>query len=240
MKVFFSLYHGLSAGILRQITYGTTRLGVFNTLRDYYTPLGKTAADIDVLTRTCIALSAGGIGALIGTPADAALVRMQSDSTLPSHLRRNYKNAIDALWRMAKEEGLKGFFSGASPTIFRGLAINVGMLTTYDPLFSYFKPYINNDQLNRFVSGAISGWTAATVSLPFDFVKTRIQKQKAGSDGKLPYNGTLDCFRKVAKTEGLGAFYKGYWTFVIRITPHIMLTWVFMDNITIWFKKMKM
>jgi solute carrier family 25 oxoglutarate transporter 11 len=238
---FFSLYHGLSAALLRQLTYGTTRLGVFRTCTDYLTPPGKTAADIGGVERLIASLTAGGIGALVGTPADAALIRMQSDSTLPPNLRRNYKNAIDALFRMFKEEGLKGFFSGGTPTIIRGLAINVGMFVTYDPCYAYFKQekIITNDQLNRFVSGAISGWTAATVSLPFDFIKTRIQKQKAGPDGKLPYNGFFDCFSKVAKTEGLGAFYKGYMTFVVRITPHIMLTWVFMDNFTILFKKWK-
>ncbi len=47
-----------------------------------------------------------------GTPADAALVRMQADTTLPAAERRNYKNGLDAMYRMAKEEGLKGFFSG--------------------------------------------------------------------------------------------------------------------------------
>lgn len=236
---FLSLYQGLSAALLRQLTYGTVRLGVFRSMTDYFTPQGKTAADIGMLERVTASLVAGGVGALVGTPADAALVRMQSDTVLPPEARRGYKNAIDALYRMSKEEGLKGFFSGASPTIVRGLAINIGMLTTYDPLYAYLKPYIQNDQVNRFISGAISGWTAATVSLPFDFVKTRIQKQKAGPDGKLPYNGFLDCCRKVAATEGLGAFYKGYWTFVVRITPHIMLTWVFMDNFTLAFKKWK-
>jgi len=57
-----------------------------------------------------ISLVAGGIGALVGTPADAALVRMQSDSTLPINERRGYKNVVDALVRMAREEGSKGFF----------------------------------------------------------------------------------------------------------------------------------
>jgi len=236
---FFSLYHGLSAALLRQLTYGTTRLGVFRTLTEYFTPPGKTAADIGIMERVTASLVAGGVGALVGTPADAALIRMQSDAVLPAETRRGYKNVVDALLRMVKEEGLKGFFTGASPTIVRGLAINLGMFVTYDPLYAYFKDYIQNDQLNRFVSGGISGWTAATVSLPFDFVKTRIQKQKKGPDGILPYKGTFDCFAKVAASEGLGAFYKGYWTFVVRITPHIMLTWVFMDNFTIAFKKWK-
>ena len=56
---------------------------------------------------------------------------------------------------MAREEGMKGFFSGGTPTIIRGLAINVGMLTTYDPLKKAMTPYLGEDQMNRFVSGAI-------------------------------------------------------------------------------------
>lgn len=36
MEGFMALYNGLSAGLLRQATYGTTRLGVFNYLFDSY------------------------------------------------------------------------------------------------------------------------------------------------------------------------------------------------------------
>ena len=41
--------------------------------------------------------------------------------------------------------------------------------------------------LGRFVGGALSGWTAATVALPFDYVKTMLQKQKPDAAGKLEY-----------------------------------------------------
>jgi len=181
--------------------------------------------------------AAGGIGALVGTPADAALIRMQADATLPEAQRRGYRNVFDALWRMAREEGLKGFFSGGGPTVARGLIINAGMLTTYDPAKKLLTPALGDGQTNRFVSGFISGWCAATVSLPFDFIKTRIQKMKPDKNGVLPYTGFLDCAAKVAKVEGLSAFYNGYFTFCIRIIPHITLTWVFMDNYKILFDK---
>ncbi len=36
-------------------------------------------------------LAAGGLGALVGTPADLTLIRMQADTTLPAEQRRNYK-----------------------------------------------------------------------------------------------------------------------------------------------------
>eukprot|EP01083_Nonionella_stella_P089951 251265_1 len=226
------LYRGLSAAILRQCTYGLTVLGVFRTITDHIKPEGGTAGDITYGQRVGASLLAGGIGAFVGTPADAALVRMQSDAVLPIDQRRGYKNAFNALFRMFNEEGLKGFFSGASPTIFRGLLINLGKLTTYDPLKKYLGDYLGGyeSQKTRFVCGALSGWAAATVSLPADFIKTRLQKMKPNPDGTLPYKGLFDCISKTAKNEGMMAFYQGYPTFVVRITPHIMLTWVFMDN----------
>merc|ERR1719347_1229643 len=199
------LYKGLSAAILRQMTYGLSRLGIFRTITNTMTPEGKTAADITFTQRLGASLCAGGIGALIGTPADAALVRMQADATLPADQRRYYKNAFDALFRMAKEEGLNGFFSGATPTIFRGLLINVGMLTTYDPLKKALGDYMGgyDSQTTRFVCGAISGWAAATMSLPADFIKTRLQKMKPNPDGTLPYKGLFDCIAKTARNEGI-------------------------------------
>jgi solute carrier family 25 oxoglutarate transporter 11 len=208
-------------------------LGLFRTLTEKYKPEGKTAADIDFGTKLLCSLTAGGIGAFIGTPADAALVRMQADTKLPVEQRRGYKNAIDALFRMAREEGVRGFFAGATPTVIRGLAINVGMLTTYDSFKKMNAGWTGGEssQANRFVSGFLSGWVAATVSLPFDFLKTRLQKMRPDASGVMPYKNIADCAVKVAATEGPLVFYQGYGTFVVRITPHIMLTWVFMDNV---------
>jgi len=232
-----ALYSGLSAALLRQLTYGMTRLGIFQGLSEKFKPAGKTAQDLPFLTKLGCSLSAGGIGALVGTPADAALVRMQADTTLPVDQRRNYKNGLDAMIRMAREEGVAGFFSGATPTIYRGLAINVGMLTSYGYYKQMMGPYLGADsQSNRFFCGFLSGWTAASVSLPFDYIKTMLQKQKPDASGKLPYNGVLDVITKTVATEGPFAFYKGYLTFCVRITPHIMLTWVFMDNMKVFLK----
>lgn len=227
---FMTLYRGLSAGLLRQLTYGTTRLGLFQVCSTKFIEEGKT--ELSFSRRLAASVTAGGIGALVGTPADAALVRMQADTVLPLAERRGYKNGVDAMVRMLREEGLKGFFSGASPTVYRGLSINVGMLTSYSYYQKVLEPVTGKGtQSNRFSAGALSGWTAATLSLPFDFIKTRLQKQRPDANGNLQYKNFIDCARKVAAAEGPMAFYNGYLTYVGRITPHIMLTWVFIDNI---------
>jgi solute carrier family 25 oxoglutarate transporter 11 len=51
-------------------------------------------------------------------------------------------------------------------------------------------------------------------------MKTRLQKQTKGPDGTLPYKGMFDCFKKVAKEEGLLRFYRGFGTYYVRIAPH--------------------
>lgn len=221
------LYRGLSAALFRQLTYGMSRLGFFQILEKKLEVEGKLPFE----RRVAASLIAGGSGALIGTPADAALIRMQADTVLPPAERRGYKNAIDALLRMAREEGVKGFFSGATPTIARGLAVNVGMLSSFSTYKELVAPYTGDGQAKTFVGGALSGWTAATFCLPFDFIKTRLQRQKPNPDGSLPYKNMFDCAKKVMAQEGPLAFYTGYMTFVGRITPHILLTWVFLDNI---------
>jgi len=135
---------------------------------------------------------------------------------------------------MARNEGLAGFFVGATPTVIRGLSINMGMLMTYDTFKQANAEYLGDPKtslLNQGVSGFLSGWVAATVSLPFDFIKTRMQKAKPDANGVMPYKNVVDCFKKITQEEGVMALYQGYGTFVIRITPHIMLTWVFMDSV---------
>lgn len=57
---------------------------------------------------------------------------MQADSTLPPEQKRNYKGVGDAFVRMVREEGVAGLFRGASPTIVRAMALNMGMLASND------------------------------------------------------------------------------------------------------------
>ena len=62
----------------------------------------------------------------------------------------------------------------------------------------------------------IAGVVAAAFSLPFDFVKTRIQKMEKGPDGKFPYKGPVDCAVKTFTQEGPLKFYTGFPTYCVR------------------------
>jgi solute carrier family 25 oxoglutarate transporter 11 len=112
---------------------------------------------------------------MFGTPADLVLIRMQSDQTLPLDQRRNYKNVFDAFSRIIREEGLLSCWKGAAPTVVRAMALNLGMLVSYDESKERLEKYLGNKPNTIWVlSSIISGGIAATMSLPFDNVKTKL------------------------------------------------------------------
>jgi solute carrier family 25 (mitochondrial oxoglutarate transporter), member 11 len=68
---------------------------------------------LPLVQKALIGLTAGAIGASVGSPADLALIRMQADSGLPAAQRRNYKNAFHALYPIVADEGVLSLWKGA-------------------------------------------------------------------------------------------------------------------------------
>ena len=210
------LYTGLSAGLLRQAVYTTARLGIFDTFMSRLS--GRAESQNRSLTfgdRALAGLSAGGLAALVGNPADLALIRMQSDGLRPLAQRANYSGVLDALSRIARAEGISALWAGCLPTIARAMALNFGQLAFFSEAKGQLKAHTDwNPKTQTLAASAVAGLFASACSLPFDFVKTRLQK------GSGLYRGMWDCFRKVAREEGLGRFYRGFGTYYVRIAPH--------------------
>lgn len=216
------LYTGLSAGLLRQAVYTTARIGFFDTFMNLLKGQAEAKGNkIGFKERAIAGLSAGGLAAMVGNPADLALIRMQSDGLKPKEARSNYKSVIDALARISKGEGVLALWAGAAPTVVRAMALNFGQLAFFSEAKTQLKIRTDWSLRNQtLAASAVAGFFASFFSLPFDFVKTRLQKQVRDKDGKLPYKSMADCFRRVAKDEGLLRFYRGFGTYYVRIAPH--------------------
>lgn len=224
------LYTGLSAGLLRQAVYTTARMGFFDTFMNLLTVRAQEkGTKVGFAERAAAGLSAGGLAAMIGNPADLALIRMQSDGLKPLAERKNYKSVFDALGSIVRNEGIARLWAGAAPTVVRAMALNFGQLAFFSEAKAQLKDTSLSPKVQTLAASAVAGFFASALSLPFDFVKTRLQKQSKGPDGKLPYSSMVDCFKKVTKQEGIFRFYRGFGTYYVRIAPHAMVTLLVAD-----------
>ncbi|KAL8587369.1 hypothetical protein ACOMHN_045616 [Nucella lapillus] len=248
------IYTGLSAGLLRQATYTTTRLGIYTTLFEMFSKHGKpfnfaTKALIGVtarvigalvgvdgippnfITKVLLGVTAGGIGAFVGTPAEVALIRMTSDGRLPVDQMRGYKNVADALFRIVKEEGVVTLWRGCVPTVGRAMVVNAAQLSSYSQAKQLLVStgYFHDGLFLHFVASMISGLITTAASMPVDIAKTRIQNMKM-IDGKPEYSGALDVLGKVVRNEGFFSLWKGFTPYYARLGPHTVLTFIFLEQ----------
>jgi len=224
-----AFYTGLSAGLTRQVVYTGARLGLFDKFTDMVRKPGQPLSFAE--NGTC-ALGAGGLAALIGNPADLALIRMQADSMKPAAERAGYTNVFTTMGMIVKQEGVGGLMAGCGPTMARAMALNFGMLAFNASAKNWLSQVGVEGEAKVFGASAIAGFFASAFSLPFDFVKSVMQSQKPDKEtGKLKYSGSLNCAATVLKESGPLRFYAGFPTFYVRIAPHAMITLIAQDYI---------
>lgn len=218
-------YKGLDSAIIRQLVYGTLRLGIYFNMME-----GFKAKSADGTTTTVqkvtASLCAGTFGSFIGNPADLALVRLQADSSMPPEERRNYKGAFDAFRRIVAEEGVTALWKGAVPTMTRATALNIAMMVSYDTVREKLEKRMGKDSPYKVQMSAsmCSAVATAVCSLPFDNMKTKMQKQKPNADGSLEYKNMAECFTKSLAREGPTGFWAGLPTYYFRVGPHAIIT----------------
>lgn len=226
-----AIYTGLGAGLLRQATYTTARLGVYSYLNDLYKKHYKSEPTL--LGRMGMGVTAGAFGAFVGTPAEVVLIRMTADGRLPVDKRRNYTNVANALVRIVREEGLFTLWRGCIPTVGRAMVVNMVQLASYSQVKSQLvKSFAMDDGIKlHFFASMTSGFLTTVASMPVDLAKTSIQNMKY-VEGKPEYKGTMDVLVKIARKDGIFALWKGFTPYFCRLGPHTVLTFIFLEQFT--------
>lgn len=166
-------------------------------------------------------LSGGLAGAgslLIVYPLDYARTRLASDV---GSGKRDFTGLLDCLvktWKSSK--GPLALYNGLGVSIigiFPYRAVYFGVndtLAARNPLKNA-KNYAVS-LASKFFVAQTAAISAGYTSYPFDTVRRRLQMQSNKPRGEWVYNGTLDCFSKVYKDEGMAAFFKGAGANVLR------------------------
>lgn len=226
-----ALFSGVSATVLRQTLYSTTRMGLYDILKKKWSD--PTTGNIPLVQKIAAGLIAGGIGAAVGNPADVAMVRMQADGRLPLAQRRNYKSVIDAISQMAKNEGVTSLWRGSSLTVNRAMLVTASQLASYDQIKeTILEKGLMKDGLGTHVTASFAaGFVAAVVSNPVDVIKTRVMNMKVEPGMAPPYSGAVDCVVKTVRSEGPMALYKGFIPTISRQGPFTVVLFVTLEQV---------
>ena len=210
-----ALYNGLNPALLRQMSYSSIRMGIFEPIRDMVGG-GVPVHEIPFWKRIVAGGTAGAIGIAIANPTELIKVRMQGDKT-----RTRYPNGVvDAFAKTVKTEGVAGLWTGVGPNMLRAYIVNAAELGTYDYAKSLLVARFDlspDSKATHLVASVMAGVVAAVCSQPVDLAKNRYMNQPAGPGIAPLYTGMLDCLVKTARKEGVTGLYKGLTANAARI-----------------------
>eukprot|EP00281_Chroomonas_sp_CCMP1168_P019352 CAMPEP_0206229568 /NCGR_PEP_ID=MMETSP0047_2-20121206/9773_1 /ASSEMBLY_ACC=CAM_ASM_000192 /TAXON_ID=195065 /ORGANISM="Chroomonas mesostigmatica_cf, Strain CCMP1168" /LENGTH=304 /DNA_ID=CAMNT_0053652889 /DNA_START=46 /DNA_END=960 /DNA_ORIENTATION=+ len=152
---------------------------------------------------------AGASSLLIVYPLDFARTRLGADVGKGSE--REFNGLMDCLTKTAKNGGVMSLYQGFGISVAGIIVYRGAYFGFYDTAVGVLKP---SNVVFKFVIAQVVVAASGIASYPFDTVRRRLMMQ-SGAKERL-YNGTIDCFAKIAKKEGMSAFFKGAGANVIR------------------------
>ncbi|XP_027758801.1 mitochondrial uncoupling protein 3 isoform X1 [Empidonax traillii] len=206
-----SLYSGLAAGLQRQMSFASIRIGLYDSVKQLYTPKG--AENTGLAARLLAGCTTGAVAVACAQPTDVVKVRFQASGAMLDGARR-YSGTVDAYRTIAREEGVRGLWRGTLPNIARNAIINCGELVTYDLLKDVLlRTRLMADNVPcHFVAAFGAGFCATVVASPVDVVKTRYMNASPGQ-----YRNALSCLLALLMQDGLAGLYKGFIPSFLRL-----------------------
>mmetsp|Transcript_3190 Transcript_3190/g.9725 ORF Transcript_3190/g.9725 Transcript_3190/m.9725 type:complete len:304 (-) Transcript_3190:1175-2086(-) len=224
-----ALYRGLSAGVVRQVFYATSRFGLFETFRDMLAKYRET----DFLSRLTVGMASGACAAYISCPAEVSLVRMSNDNALPASQRRNYSSVLNAAVRIAREEGFATFWRGSTPFVMRAMLVGATQVGTFDQFKATYRRFGVPDGVpNVFCAAMSAGLIYSLITMPFETAKNRMSFQRKDPvTGQLPYRTTVQTVRTVATQEGVLSLWNGFLPYYGRCGGHTVAMFIFVHEL---------
>ncbi|KAL7979455.1 hypothetical protein Chor_004613 [Crotalus horridus] len=218
-----ALYSGIAPALLRQASYGTIKIGIYQSLKRLFVDRlegpGQTVtrslwrllrvlgyitffliADETLLINVICGVISGVISSALANPTDVLKIRMQAQGSLFQG------GMIGSFIDIYQQEGTRGLWRGVVPTAQRA-AIVVGVeLPVYDITKKHLilSGLMGDTILTHFIFTC--GLAGAIASNPVDVVRTRMMNQRA-------------IVGSTWKSEGFFALYKGFWPNWLRLGP---------------------
>jgi solute carrier family 25 (adenine nucleotide translocator) protein 4/5/6/31 len=153
---------------------------------------------------------AGAGSLLIVYPLDFARTRLASDV---GSGKQQFNGLVDCIRKTLQAGGLPALYNGIGVSIVGIIPYRGTYFGLFDTLSGY-NPYQKSENglaraASKFGCAQFSAIAAGYTSYPFDTVRRRLQMQSEKAEHERIYKGTMDCFGKILKDEGVTALFKG-------------------------------
>ncbi|XP_078042461.1 ADP,ATP carrier protein-like [Augochlora pura] len=160
--------------------------------------------------------AAGATSLLFVYPLDFARTRLAAD--IGKADKREFKGLGDCLVKVFKSDGFIGLYRGFNVSVQGIIIYRAAYFGLYDTSKNLLPDPKNSPLYINFLIAQVVTTVAGILSYPFDTVRRRMMMQSGRSKAEMMYKNTLDCWIKTAKTEGIGAFFKGSVSNILRGT----------------------
>jgi len=161
--------------------------------------------------------AAGATSLCFVYPLDFARTRLAADVGKGAG-QREFTGLGNCLVKISKSDGIVGLYRGFGVSV-QGIII---YRAAYFGFFDTAKGMLPDPKNTPIVISWLIAQAVTTVSgiisYPFDTVRRRMMMQSGRAAAERQYKNTLDCWVKIAKTEGSSAFFKGAFSNVLRGT----------------------
>ncbi|KAG8631256.1 hypothetical protein KVT40_000396 [Elsinoe batatas] len=203
----------------------------------------KAEALRDEGSRTQVVLAgavAGLVSRFVIAPLDVIKIRLQLQShslsdplSLPQGSLRGpvYKGTLQTLRTILVEEGITGLWKGNVPA--EALYLTYGSIqflsyrSTTQALSQLPEKWQLPGSATSFVSGAVAGTMATTVTYPLDLLRTRF----AAQGKEKVYNSLAASIRDITKHEGFPGFFRGISAGIGQIFPYMGMFFALYENL---------
>jgi len=173
--------------------------------------------------------AAGATSLCFVYPLDFARTRLGADVGRGA-AEREFTGLGNCLAKTVKSDGILGLYRGFSVSVQGIIIYRAAYFGLYDTARGMLPDPKNTPLVVNWMIAQCVTTVSGIISYPFDTVRRRMMMQSGRAKSEIMYKNTLDCWVKIAKAEGSGAFFKGALSNVLRGTGGALVL-VFYDEL---------
>lgn len=207
-----TIYKGITSPLLMEVPKRATKFACHSKYQSFLQDTFHTP-DITQSITIIAGAMAGATEAIIIVPFELVKIKLQDSKTI-------YETPIQCCKSIIRQNGIIALYTGVEATIWRSAVWNSGYFGLMH-LVKTVLPEPSNEKtehFNNFVAGMIGGSLSCFLSVPFDVIKSQIQRGTS-SEFVLDKQLVLVSVWKMYKLNGVRSMYRGITPILCRYAP---------------------